>query len=281
MKHVPRCDFNEFAHNLDATPSTSSPGTAITAGATPHVKTAFTSLIDPVPGDCYGFWLWFANGFLAATNSRALLDIAVSDSGVGAVAGDVILPNYLSGYRANVTFAGGAMQGAMFVPLFIPSGKRVSARWQSARASAVLELVVFLNDCSPSGQPPKVWRKADALGVTEASSQGTAIVSGSTGAESAWTAIGGTTSRAYEAFLPGFQGASDTTLTSLAHHIEYGADSTAWAERYAQVTNNESVVGPHPPAPIYRGAPAGTQMQVRAESGGTGEELDHALYGLY
>ena len=276
---VPRCDFSEYANTLDATPGTSSPGAAITAGATPHVKTAFTSLIDPTPGDCYGFWIQFANTFLAATNSRALLDIAVSDTGAGAAAGDIILADYLVGGRGS--FGIGAAPTLMYIPLFIPGGKRVSARFQSARASTVLEIVLHLPHASPSGQPWKVWKHADALGADTATSGGVAITAGNTGAESAWTAIGGTTGRAYEAFIPGWATGTVTVITALAYHFEVGADSTAWMEYYGSCTTNETVVGPFPPIPVYRGAPSGTQMQMRAECSGTAVALDYALYGLY
>jgi hypothetical protein len=278
MKNIPRCDFNKFTSNLDATPSTSSPGTPITAGATPHVKTAFTSLIDPTPGDAYGFWLYFFNTFLAATNSRALLDIAVSDTGVGAVAGDIIFPNYLVGARGS--FGIGEKMSGIFVPLFIPAGKRISARFQSARASTVLEIVIFLSCCSPGGQPPPTWKRADAYGADTATSGGVALTPGSTGTESAWTALGGTTTRAYDAFLPGMQIGTATVITALMYHVEYGADSTAFMEYCNSTTSNETIFF-WPPAPMYRGVTSGVQMQVRAECSGAAEGQDYAIYGLY
>ena len=280
MIHVPKCEYAEYGSNLQATPSSTVPGTSIAVGATPHTKTAYTSLIDPIPGDCYGFWLLWLNTGSATAINRALLDLALSESGVGAADSGIILPNYLVGGGPTISQAGGGAT-MMFIPIFLPEGKRLSARWQSAVASITGVFAVFLNRCSPSGVPDKVWSKADALGITTASSSGVAITAGNTGTESAWTSIGSATSRDYEAFIPAVQGATDTAMASISYHAEFGAGSTPWAEYYFATRSEENVCGLKPPVPIYHGAPAGTQMQARAEASSTGEVLDYALYGLY
>jgi hypothetical protein len=276
---VPAWEFEEEQHNLQATPSASVPGTSIVTGATPHTKTAWASLIDPVNFDVYWMTLGFANTFVAATDTRGLFDLGIGPTGGGSE--NVVLPNLLVGSTASYGQSTGAWPRWISLPLYIPAGVRISGRWQSARAAATTLAVAIWLWGGPGTLPFQPYVGCDAYGVTTASSSGAPITAGNTGAESAWASVGSTTSKNYDAILPMAQAGSGTVYTGLAYHYEFGYSSTTLGERVAMTTTSEIFSGLWPGDPIYRPVQSGTQLQVRGECSGVAEAHEVALYGLY
>lgn len=263
-------------HNLQATPSTTVPGTSVALGGSAHTKTAWVSMIDPVSADCYWIDLFFVNTFTAATNSRTLVDIGIGPTGGGSE--QVLLPNLLAGGSASWTNLGCCRR--IGLPMYIPRGSRVSVRAQSVRTSFTMSVGCWVWG-GPTSPPWWVAVGADGYGPDTATSAGVAHTSGNTGAESSYASIGGTTSKNYDALLAMAQVDSNTVKTSLAYHFEFGASSTTIGEFYCQTTTSETLTGLWPNPLMYQQIPASTQLQARGECSGTAEPLDLALYGLY
>ncbi len=262
-------------HNLEATPSTT-PGTTITCGATPHVKTAWSSLLDPVGFDVSYIVVMLYNCNTAATETGCFVDIGVGPTGGGSE--QVIIPNLLAGHSAAQagTFS---YTRAFSAPFYIPKGTRISARAQARVVSETVDIVLWVY----GGMSGQTWlpTRADDYGPDTATTRAALITAGNTGAESAWTSVGGTTTRDYHGYVFMGQGGTNTTITALAYHWETGFSSTAHAEFYTQCTTGEVIGGPIPHVPILMPIPSGTQMQVRGECSGTAVEMSAAYYGLY
>lgn len=277
MLWLPPNAHRELQHNLPATPSNATPGTTVTASATPFTKGAWTALLT-TNFDVNLVCLHLLNQGAGANNYRTLLDIGIGPAAGGSE--QIILPDLLAGSGLPMTNAG--FSRLLMLPLYIPKGLRVSARCASATASRAIEANVWCY-AGPRDLTAPTFVGADAYGITAGASSGTVITPGSTGAESAWTSIGSATSRAYTGLLLMGQGATDTAMAALAYHAEagYNSGSPLLGEYFFLVDATEHYAGPLPPTPMFCSIPSGTQLQVRAESQGTAEPWDFALYGLY
>ena len=274
---LPHTSFNELKNNFQATPALVNFATRVTASGSTHTKGSWSSMIDPVPSDCY--WLNLMIGGVSQGNTRteALVDIAIGPTGGGSE--QVILPNLLAGWSGANPLRNG--ERVVSVPMYIPAGLRVSGRCQSAIASDTVDLGLALS-CGFSGPPWAAFTCADAYGVDTATSMGTAVTAGNSGTEGSWTNIGSTTSRDYYGLYILVQSeTTGTTMTSLAYHFEIGYSSTTLAEFLFMTDSNEWTNGPFPAFPYLGFIPSGTQLQVRGECSSSAEVLDVALYGLY
>lgn len=260
-------------HNLPATPSPTAPGTAVTASGTPNVKGSWVELISSANFDVCGISLAiFADSASAAVNAN------LYDIGVGAAGSEQpIVSNLLNTGSTNLT-AGGL---SYFLPLEIKKGTRISARHQSNVASKGARITTFLHG-GFSAPPWKTFAGAEGIGVDTADSGGTTHTPGNSGAESAWANIGTTLAKHYGAMLPIVSTGSDTTMTSLAGHLEVGINSTTLAEYLFGTNNTEFISYLLPSVPFYGNFPIGTQMQIRAEMSGTADtDLEFALLGFF
>ncbi len=107
-------------------PSTSSlalSGVTVTAGGTPHVKTAYSQITASTSGDWLGFWVYFDPTNASATDTSTLMDVAVGGSG----SEQVIVANLPIGYKGNIF-----VDNFVYIPLYIPNATRVAVRMQSA-----------------------------------------------------------------------------------------------------------------------------------------------------
>lgn len=274
---LPHVSHNELKNNFAATPALVQFATRLTASGSTHTKGSWSSMIDPVPSDCQ--WLNLLIGGTSANGVRteALVDIAIGPTGGGSE--QVILPNLLAGWSgANILRNG---ERVVSVPMYIPSGVRVSGRCQSAVVSDTIEVGIALS-CGFSSPPWATFTKADDIGTNTGTSMGTAVTAGNTGTEGSWTNVGSTTARDYYGLYILVQSeTTGTTMTSLAYHFEIGYSSTTLAEYLFITDSNEWTNGPFPAFPYLGYIPSGTQLQVRGECSSTAEVLDVALYGFY
>lgn len=257
--------------NLSATPSTSAPGTNVTASGSTHTKGSYSQLISATTYDWHGFWLYAINTATSAAATDVLLDVAI-----GAAASEqIILPNWMVGWSPAVTLG----PRRMFVRIFIPRGTRVAARCQALIASDVVNVLVF--GCpGNSGLPGPLFSGCDAYGIDAATSSGTSHTAGNSGAESTDANVGGTTSRPYGAVMLGVASQS-TTTTAIGYHWELTIGGTTHAEWYTCNTTGEVVAGPFPETPIGVSIPSGTQLQIQGEASGTAQAQDVAFYCFY
>lgn len=274
---LPPPQFHPHQHNLPATPNTTVLGGTITTSATAHTKGTWASLLDPVDFDTHWVVISIHATNAAATQTDTLIDIGIGPSGGGSE--QVILPNLLAGWKSGL---GGAHM--ISLPLYIPKGVRISGRGQSIQTSKTVRTGIFLYG-GAANSPWGTFRRADDYGTSTSTSSGTVLDPPTTGAgnESAWTSIGGTTSKPYGGVLLGIGGTgADTTTTSIAYHIEVGYSSTTLGEYWTRGDTGEFFHPLVPSLPIFTPIPTGTQLQARIEQSGTdAQDLDVALYGLY
>jgi hypothetical protein len=259
-------------HNLSATPSSTAPGTTVTAHASVNTKGNWTQLIASANFDAYGVTLLIASDTPAAVAVANLYDI-----GIGANPNEaVVISNYPNVTTSNITGT-----HSMFIPVFIPKGSRVSCRKQSNTTAQTGSVVIFLHG-GFSAPPWKSFAGAEAIGVDTADSGGVTHVPGSTGSESTWADLGSPTSRQYGALIPRVLAGSDTITSSGVGHVEFGINSVTLAE-FIFVSTTAEAMGPiHPSIPIYGNFPASTQFMVRAEMQGTPDDnYEFALMGLF
>lgn len=263
---------NTWVSNLVATPSVTNFGTRLTASATPHAKGAYSQIIASTAYDVHGFWVTFGGSTTSNTRTDQMMDIAI-----GAATETVILPEFLTGWRA----AQSTGPQSVFFPFFIAKGTRIVARLQSLIASDTLD-TMFTLIYGSGPRPEGLFSRADAYGTAAASSGGTSHTPGNTGAESTAASIGSTLSRSYDAVMLQVQGSmATTTMTNLAYHWELQISGVTLAEWYTVSHTTEQVNGPYPNEPIQRKLNSGAQLQIRAESSGTAIAHDVAFYCFY
>jgi hypothetical protein len=260
--------------NFDATPSDTAPGTAVTSSGTTHTKGTYVSLIDPVTFDSDMLMLMLADTATSTVNTDMLLDIAIGPTGGGSE--QIIVPDLLCGW----TQAGTNRQGhaAIYLPIRIPKGVRLSARNQALIVSDVVDVQAVLSGGSGLNFP--MYSGCDAYGVNSSGdSSGTSHTAGNTGAESAFANIGSTTSKAYKAIMFRCH-PTNTTTTNIAYHFEAGIGSTTLCEWYVlNTTTEETTIFPQYPFPTR--IPSGAQLQIRGEASGTAQAMDVAFYCFY
>lgn len=257
--------------NLSASPSTSVPGTNVTASSTIHTKGSYTELISSTTYDWHGFWLHAGNTSTSGAATDVLLDIAIG----AASSEQVIFPDYTVGWASNSL---GSYRHA-WIPIFIPRGTRIAARCQALITSDVVNVLLF--GCpGNSGLPGPLFSNCDAYGINTATSRGTSHTAGNSGAESTDANVGSTTSRIYGAVMLGVSSQS-TTTTAIAYHWELTIGGTTHAEWYTNNSTSEIVAGPYPLSPIGVSIPSGTQLQIQGEASGTAQAQDVAFYCFY
>lgn len=260
-----------MSSNLAATPTTNLGGTSMTAGAA-NVKGAWAQLFATAPFDVFGMTINWCNNSASAAVRNWLFDIGVGGAGVEVP----IISNMMGTWTTTVLSAGTV---PWYFPLRIPAGTRISARAQCSTAAATALCTIFLH--GGANYQPFAFSAAEGIGVDTSTSKGTPITAGNTGAESAYTSIGGTTSREYRGILPMIGTDTVTTMTNLGYHLEYGYGSATLGERAFGANNTEYVLGMMPLQPDFMAIPSGTQLQMRAECSGTGEALQYGLMGFY
>jgi hypothetical protein len=262
-------------NDLNPTPSITRLGNILVASGV-DTKGPWQTSIDPVPYDVGFLVISFTGSSAVATNTNMLVDIGIGPSGGGSET--VMLPNLLAGWAAPGQIGIGRMFAA---PIFIPAGVALSARAQSLESDDTVGVCPWIYAGS-AGLFSHLCNRADAYGVNTTGSVGTLITPGSTGAEGSWTNVGSATSRNYDGLVFMAQGSNtDVDMTARAYHFEVGDGTNIYGEFYCGATSGEALFGPFPYMPLMRPVPEGTQLQVRAESSGTAEIIDVALYGLY
>lgn len=276
LPHVDMADQSSIGL-ATGTPSTSY-GTQGTGGTVAHTKAAtWTQLHAGVPYDVYRVLIAISDTFVAATDTRTLVDIGVGASG----SEQVLIPNMLAGHCNTISNMEGAMGRFVDLPLYIPRGTRISMRAQSVTVSKTYRVFMALWG-GPSLPPWPVFRGCDAYGPDTATSGGVAHTPGNTGVQSAWASVGSVTTRPYSAFFPMVAGAAAVTIYNvIAYQLQWGWSSTALMEGWCRSGTSEQFTGPFPTGPIYTDIPAGTQLQVRGKASGTAQSLNTAIYCLY
>jgi hypothetical protein len=231
------------------------PATTVTASSTIHTKGAWTQLLASTSGDS-NLLLTRAMGVnTAATETSMLLDIAVGASG----SETPIMENLAVGGAAT----GGPASAGLVIPLpvYIPSGSRISARIQSLIASDTCSVRFAVHRVGALQVLPT---SVDVMGSDASTSRGTAL----SGASGSWVQITASTSQRYRAVYVvastigtdvannlatlevGF-GASGSEVAVTKQRVQFGANESA--DSLPSIFN----------VPLPCDIPAGSRLAVR------------------
>lgn len=234
-------------------------GILCTSNASVNVKGSYAQIVSATDRDWYGFWLKSARSATTSlSNTAALLDIAIGGAGSEVV----ILANFLCGMQFPITSMTFGCNEAVYVPLFIPKGSRISCRNQCATAAQGMRLYVVGQ--SGASLPYPVFSGCDTYGANTGASTGVALSSNaSADTFGSWTSVGSATSRGYKAILISHQGFATTTANARSFVIEGGYSSAALIRLAAFSTATELWAAPINAQAVYQNIPAGTQLQAR------------------
>lgn len=253
---------------------TATPGTGVPSNATTLLEGAVTELISAANNnqDSWGIKIFVTATGLAATAAQAKLDILI-----GGATDDVLIADLICGYA--VTPHG----YHYFFPVHVPGGLRIAARLASVRTSITSQVIVELYG---GGVPPfRVGRKVTTYGTAINGARGQAVTPAASGAAATVTEMVASSSADHFAFLPGFQPATDTTVTP-AGYVNVGIGIGAATEQrigtwwFAKDTN-ELCSGPHSAMPAFCEVPAGTRLSLLASNSGANDAAyDGHIYAV-
>ncbi|MEM9607534.1 MAG: hypothetical protein AAGA99_08940 [Actinomycetota bacterium] len=206
-----------FSTNLaaaDHVGSTENSFVTVTGSATTHTKGAWTELIPATSAD--GYWLSIATR--DDTGSSSSVSSILLDIGIGAAGLETVLVPDIPIGHSQISMQ--TMPG-FTIPVFVPSGSRISARLQGNVASDTA--VMFCEVRSVAGAAPTDWpgitNDWEHLGIDAAVSSGTVL-------GTSWTEIVASTAAAYQQIIAMPHAGTDGTLGN-NHIIDVGSGAAA------------------------------------------------------
>lgn len=249
------------------------PWTAVASNATTLLDGAVTELISAANNvrDSYGIEIAISATGASATAAEAALDLLV-----GGATDDVLASALLCGYTSA---AAGPGVRRYFFPVHIPAGVRIAAVLVSVRTSITARVGVWLYG---GGTPPwRVGRKITTYGTQINNARGQAVTPTASGGAASVTQMTASSSDDHFYFLPGFQPATDTTITP-AGWVNLGIGVGAATEErigtwwYGKDTA-ESTNGLIPMMGAWREVPSGTRLTLLASNSGANDAAYDAL----
>jgi len=255
---------------------TSTPGTAVTSHAT--VANSMGGVVELISAannnqESWGISVWIEGGGATGTAAERCVWILI-----GGATDDVLIPSLICGYSQ----ASGAAYNYFF-PIHVPGGLRIAADTASVRLGVACRVTVHLyGGCPP---PWRVGRKVTAYGTQINNSRGQAVVPTATGGTASVTEMTASTGADHFAFLPGFQPATDGTITPTTYNnigIGVGASTeqrigTWWFGK----TTSEDCGGPVPNLPAFCDVPSGSRLTLLASNGGGNDAAyDGLIYAV-
>ena len=266
---VPPHPHYGYFYTNDSDP-TGGAGTSLTAGGSANTYGSWTQ-IGPTNGFDYAVeWIIVElnSGFTAATTRNSYVDI-----GYGTDTSNVtVVVEKLCGSGATTN------TGHMyFIPLQVPADVKIYARTQNTTASGTIKInITAMGGNQNRGTMPGV-SKVVAIGATTASTSGTSITMGASGAEGSWTVMVASSAEDYAGFMIGGPFYVDTNMSagpSYVFDVGIGASGQerTVGENLTKATifsASEDWVGWH--LPTFIGVPAGTRISIRGSCSGTAE----------
>lgn len=270
--------FANAVTNLSGAPAITAPGTGFTGGNA-NVDGTVVQLLSALAFDVHYLVVGISGTQASAVDHNCLADILVDPAG-GTSWASFIDDLTCGFYSVNSTVIG--MTCWFYFPIFIKSGTSMAIRVRSASAGMSSGRCIIYAMGNPS-RPDRWWcgSKVESLGINAASSKGTNVTPGNTGAWGSWTTIG-TSTLDYGAVQFGING-SDATATAAGYYWEFGYGSLKLAgspKIYRPIGSTEGGSRVSPGGPLNCNVPAGTIWQARAMGSGTSEVINAAVYGV-
>lgn len=265
--------------NLTGTPSQSSPGSAVTAGANAVDGTA-VSLLSALSADVEMIEIGFAGFFVSGGNGSCLADLLIDP------AGGTSWTSLIDDLIVGQTLAPGGSQAPplwYFFPIWIKSGTSVGIRIKTIHTSNITARVI-IKAYGGNANPASWWcgQRVTSIGIDASNCIGQAHTAGNSGAFSSWTDLGSTLAARAGAFQFSAQGTfTDTTQQTLGYHFQFGIGGDQIGPTLLRCTSTTENGWITPTAPIYYDAPSGAQLQVRGTCQSTSEIVDVAAYAVH
>lgn len=254
-----------------ATPWTAVPGHATTADT-------YGTLTECISAASNTRDSWGLEVLITATGAGTTASQASVDLLIGGATDDMLIKALLCGYSIT-----GASQSRYFFPIHIPAGLRIAAQLSSVRTGITCRVGLWLYG---GGNPPfRVGRKVTTYGTQINNSRGKAVVPTASGGTASVTEMTASSSEDHFYFVPGFQPATDTTITP-AGWVNIGIGIGAATEQrigtwwYGKDTG-ENVTGPWPAFGAFCHVPAATRLSILASNSGANDAAyDGLIYAV-
>lgn len=279
---VPSFYFANQVDNLTGTPAAALPGTNFTANANNADGTS-VSILSALSFDVHYLIVTIGGISANGANGQCLLDVLTDPAG-GTSWGSFI-DDLVCGFTPVPSAGITPIALRYYFPVFIKSGTSVGIRARTLHTSNITSGRCVMHAYGNPSNSDMWWCGSiiESLGINAASSSGTNVTPGNSGAFGSWTSVGTTTSAHYGAIQFGLNG-TDGTAASLSYHWQFGYGSTQLPGSptfYSSTTTNETTTRIGWNSPIWCSIPSGTQMQARATCSGTAETTNVAIYGVY
>jgi len=254
-------------------------GVTVTPAQNTKVGAAWAELTDGanVTTDVWFVQVTFLSNQGASRNT-------IVDIGIDPAAGtsySVLIPDLLASCASNT--GGGPNGSSYFFPIHIPAGSSIAAR-ASINNGTVGSFTCYMVLYGKPSRPEMTWKgqKIEAIGITAASSAGTAVTSGGV-SEGTWTSLGTVTRQAHW-FQQGF-GVNNATMASVRYGMDLSAGSAGGQimliEEQIVHTSTSETVDTTDGLPSGVVVPAGSTIYGRLQCSGTADSgLSMAAYAV-
>lgn len=278
MLHTREAGF-EFMATNQATPS-NAPGTTVTPGN--NTFGSYVSILAPaaLTEDCYGLWIHLGNNSTSAAIRDMLWNVGIDRT--GGTTYTTLIPNLVCAGAGTAAAQPGVVY---YFPIFIPSGSQLAAQSSVNNATAGAPKMWVRAFGKPSrAELPRYGHFVRSFGEVAASSRGTLVVPGNSGAEGSWTQLGSATGDDLWWWQIGM-GLADTTATQQAYFADLSVGTTTekrlviqdemWMETTAEV--QAQVHGWN----YYHEVPSGANVYGRASAQSTSDaDFSMVAYGV-
>lgn len=255
------------------------PWTGVPSNATTLLDGAVTELISAANNtrDSWGFTV-----FVSATGANATASEACIDLLIGGATDDVLVSSLICGYAigGNTANVGGRLY---FFPVHIPAGVRIAATHANVRVSVTARVGIWLHGGSPP--PFRIGRKVTTYGTPANNARGQAVTPTASGGAASVTQMTASTTDDHFYFLPGFQCATDTTITP-GGYVNIGIGVGAATEQrigtwWFGKDTGESMMGPIPWMGAFVNVAAGQRLTLLASNSGANDAAyDGLIYAV-
>lgn len=248
-------------------------GTALTLPGANNTKGAYLQLVAATTFEASGLIVVLGNNQLYTDN---LVDIAVGAGG----SEQIIASNLLCSTREKA-------QAVYYLPIRIPVGSRIAARYQAADVSGGRVMYATATLLAAPFLPGAPLSQITTYGAATGDSGGTAVdPGGSANTKGSYAQIDASTSRAIRSLIVAFGCANNSALTAAEGLVDVAVGAAASEQiilpdlwiRYSDQEN----LAPCVYGPFQVNIPAGTRISVRAQcsiTDATDRIFDVVLYG--
>jgi len=277
---LPAWGFANGVSSLTGTPPTFDVGVAVTAGANNTDGTA-VGVLSALTFDCHYLIIGIGGTGLSTAQSHTLLDILTDPA--GGTSYSSFINDLACGYTPDIDVQQGIVCWYHF-PIYIPAGSSVAVQARTAHTANITTGRVIMYAYGNPSRPEMWWcgQKVESLGINAASSKGTDVIPGDSGADGSWTSIG-TSTYDYGAVQYGING-TDGSSAGRGYYWDLGFGSTAFPgapRAFKAMGSVESGAMHGLNQPIWCNVAAGTVWQLRATCSGVAETFNAAIYGVY